>query len=61
MYSWHYQDQHDKLILRYDNADHTPELASPHHKYLENEIIATEAPELKDVIVEIIQNYLAIN
>ncbi len=34
-YSYHYQDQEKKMIFRFDNAAHHPELENfPHHKHI---------------------------
>jgi hypothetical protein len=57
-YSFHYQDHHNNLIFRYDNAKHKPDLGYLHHKHINNEIIASTIPTLEQVLMEIIQNYL---
>ena len=54
MYSYHYQDTTHQLIFRYDNARHKPPLTSPEHKYLPEEVMASPAPSLADVLIEII-------
>jgi hypothetical protein len=56
MYSYHYQDTIGRLIFRYDDTPHHPELASfPHHKHVEQEVnaLATEPPSLAGVLKEI--------
>lgn len=41
----------DKLILRYDNAPHHPEIQThPHHKHLKNEIQPLKKPILTEFI-----------
>lgn len=59
-YAYHYQDAYDRLVFRYDNAPHHPEIATyPHHKHIagiraEDEIIeSVAAPHLGDVLREI--------
>ncbi|MCB0192339.1 MAG: hypothetical protein KDJ65_10385 [Anaerolineae bacterium] len=54
MYTYHYQDSNKSLIFRYDNARHKPALPSPEHKHLPNQIIITSAPDLDDVLTEIV-------
>lgn len=58
MYSYHYVDSSENLIFCYDNADHKPELNLPnlpHHKHEEGEenIVASSAPTLAEVLQEI--------
>lgn len=58
MYSYQYMDASKCLISRYDNADHKPKLNLPnlpHHKHDESEenIIASSAPTLAEVLQEI--------
>ena len=53
-YRLHYRDGAGKLIFRYDNAPHHPELdAYPHHKHTPNKITSSTMPSLKDVLNEI--------
>ena len=44
-----------KLIFRYDDSDHYPNLpGAPHHKHLgEKDVIAADAPNLAGVLKEI--------
>jgi len=55
MYSYHYQDAEQTLILRYDNAAHQPALTSPDHKHLASGTILENVtpPQLADVLAEI--------
>ena len=59
-YSYQYMDQDDRLIFRYDNAPHHQKLnisTFPHHKHKqqENNIVASDAPFLKEICQEIEQ------
>lgn len=58
MYSYHYSDSAEKLIIRYDNTGHHRKLGLltyPHHKHdgHETNVIASEAPGLRKVLEEI--------
>ena len=54
MYSYHYQDTNDKLIFRYDNAQHKPHLPFLEHKHAPPDPIQhADAPTIHDVLVEI--------
>lgn len=64
-YSYQYMSVSNDLIFRYDNANHHQKLNLanfPHHKheYSEDNIIASNAPFLKDVIKEI-EHFLITN
>jgi hypothetical protein len=55
-YSYHYQNSEGKLIFRYDNAPHYPEIEThPHHKHVgsDENVIAAQPPDLSDVLNEI--------
>ncbi len=53
-YSYHYQDQDDKLVFRYDNAPHYPQLkAFPNHKHLRADTIESIQPDIVQVLNEI--------
>jgi len=53
-YVYHYQNAGGQLIFRYDNTSHFPSLANaPHHKHVSDEVIPSEAPDLKIVLKEI--------
>jgi hypothetical protein len=55
-YRYHYMDEAQHLIFRYDNAPHHPEIASfPHHKHIPGEVSENSTPTLKDVLLEIAQ------
>lgn len=59
-YAYHYQDRHNQLVFRYDNAPHHPQIATfPHHKHwLDNQnrheaTMAATPPDLQAVLREI--------
>lgn len=53
-YSYNYMGISDKMIFRYDNAYHHPEIESfPHHKHLPTGIKKSNEPELIDILIEI--------
>jgi len=53
MYSYHYQSEANRLIFRYDNARHKPELSFVEHKHQGNEILPVPPPDLADILLEI--------
>jgi hypothetical protein len=58
MYSYHYMNATKTLVFRYDDADHHRELnlpTHPHHKHegSEENVIASTAPTLAEVLAEI--------
>jgi hypothetical protein len=57
-YSFHFQDKNGNLIFRYDNASHKPDLGFKNHKHFKGVLCQAEAPELRDVLEEIISNFL---
>lgn len=59
-YAYHYQDASDRLVFRYDNALHHPEIVThPHHKHVAGvrekpeSIEPAAAPHLGEVLREI--------
>jgi hypothetical protein len=54
-YAYHWADQNDLLIRRWDNARHFPNLANfPHHVHvIEDEVIAGKPVNIFDVLDEI--------
>jgi hypothetical protein len=58
--SFHYQDQYNNLIFRYDNAQHKPDLGYSEHKHIRDKIMPSKIPEIEQVILEIINEYLEI-
>ena len=59
-YSFHYQDQENNLIFRYDNAQHKPDLGYVEHEHIKDKIISSKIPDIEQVILEIINEYLDI-
>lgn len=52
-YSYHYQ-KGDRLIFRYDNAPHHPELPTfPHHKHVDDRVEPCQEPDLQKVLQEV--------
>ena len=52
-YRYHFQDENNQLIFRYDSTPHFPDLASfPHHKHLPDEVIAVDKPKLTEILQE---------
>ncbi len=53
-YRYHYMNEKQELIFRYDNALHHAHLATfPHHKHVLSEVIESDEPNLVDVMQEI--------
>ena len=47
-YRFHYMNPHERILFRYDNAPHHPDIAShPHHKHVPNHVIPSRGPSLK--------------
>lgn len=52
-YRYHFQDEQNRLIFRYDSTPHFPNLPNfPHHKHLPDAVIASEKPEIIQVLKE---------
>jgi hypothetical protein len=52
-YRYHFQDESNQLILRYDSTPHFPNLPTfPHHKHLPDTVIATNKPDIIQVLQE---------
>lgn len=55
-YRYHYQDEKNRLIFRYDSTPHFPDLPSfPNHKHLPDETVPCEKPSLPQVVREIVE------
>ena len=53
-YAYHYQRADGSLVFRYDNVPHHPEIKThPHHKHIGASIVATQPPDLSEVLREI--------
>ncbi len=57
MYVYHCQDSEGRMIFRYDNSPHYPQLEGfPHHKHVaEGDVVATPPPDLFRVLQEVRQ------
>lgn len=52
-YRYHFQRAGSELVFRYDNTPHFPDLPSfPHHKHLRDAVVASNKPDLLDVLQE---------
>jgi len=52
-YRYHFQDQNNNLIFRYDNTPHFPNIESfPNHKHLSNKVSASHPPNVLKAIEE---------
>jgi len=53
-YAYHYQDESGRLIFRYDNAPHYPNIHTyPHHKHVGSAVEPSQIPDISDVFREI--------
>lgn len=59
-YSFHYQNKNDGLIFRYDNAAHKPPSGFTYHKHVGTKVVQAEIPNLREVLEEIINDYLTV-
>ena len=53
-YSYHFQNDKDILIFRYDNASHRPALGFRNHKHTKEGIERAQIPEISDILKEIL-------
>jgi len=52
-YRYHFQDEKNRLVFRYDNAPHFPGFVNfPHHKHLPKKVTDTIASSILNVIKE---------
>lgn len=55
-YRYHFQDENNCLIFRYDSTPHFPSLPNfPHHKHLPDGTIACDKPEITEVLKEAVE------
>jgi len=60
-YSYHWQDQEGKLLIRWDNSPHWPEIpTSPHHKHVGTKVLPSVRVTIEEVLKEI-ENYFSKN
>jgi len=56
-YAYQYHDEVGKLIFRYDNARHKPDLGFIEHKHLsDRSIVKCGVPDISDVVDEVIEH-----
>lgn len=52
-YRYHFQEENNQIIFRYDSTPHFPDLSTfPHHKHLPNNVIAADKPDIVQVFQE---------
>jgi hypothetical protein len=52
-YRYHFQDERNRLVFRYDNTPHFPELKNfPHHRHSEGGVTGYERPSISRVLDE---------
>ena len=52
-YRYHFQNEKNELIFRYDSTPHFPNLSSfPHHKHLPDTVIAADKPDIFNLFQE---------
>ncbi len=50
-YSFHWQDEKERLLIRWDNAPHYPKHTTfPHHKHIPEQIVESTEISLKEVM-----------
>ena len=55
-YVYHYQDENNNRIFRYDNTEHFPDLSNfPDHKHTLKNVVTSSAPTFEAVLEEITQ------
>ena len=53
-YRYHFQDGNNQLVFRYDSTPHFPNLPNfPHHKHLPDDVIASNKPNITQVLQEV--------
>ena len=58
-YRYHYMDADNRLIFRYDNAPHHPEIHTfPYHKHFPFGIEKASLPSIEEVLAEIDSNII---
>ena len=55
-YRYHFQDKDNRVIFRYDNTPHFPDLDSfPNHKHLSENVLPASRPSVMEVLGEVNQ------
>lgn len=59
-YRYHFMDEANKMVFRYDNARHHPELKTfPNHKHTQDgSVFENGEPDIKEILVEIEKHIL---
>lgn len=58
-YSYHYEDNHGRMIFRYDMAPHFKDIETyPHHKHESDRVTASTVPSLNSILDEIEKLFL---
>jgi len=53
-YRYHFQDELQSVIFRYDNTPHFPDLDNfPHHKHVGDTVVGCQRPSISDVVKEV--------
>lgn len=53
-YKYHFMDTNNKLIFRYDNVKHHPNISTfPHHKHTKTTILPSQEPDISSILKEI--------
>ena len=53
-YRYHFMDDKNKLVFRYDNSKHHNQIKTfPHHKHIENKVLESYEPSFFDILSEI--------
>ncbi|RLD68235.1 MAG: hypothetical protein DRI95_03505 [Bacteroidetes bacterium] len=53
-YKYHFMTNENKMIFRYDNVKHHPNISTfPHHKHIDNDIIPSSEPDFMLILSEI--------
>lgn len=57
-YAYHWTDESENLICRWDNANHWPNISTfPHHKHKDDEVVESTETSFGDVLINIIMNF----
>ncbi len=52
-YRYHCQDEKNRLLFRYDNTPHFPQLSSfPSHKHIPHDVVSSQKPEIDQLLKE---------
>ena len=57
-YAFHWMDKNDKLLVRWDNTEHWPDIATyPHHKHVGNQLNIEASNEM--LLEEVLESLLS--